>query len=553
MNRIRHQESAFIVFRPGFRLEKADDWLSSAHLPGYRGLVHSYRLIPAVLAHVDPEHVDEFLRRVRAVDWVLLAHPNYPVTPASFDRTVAPRSRWAELSSSTVRRHHGFSRDSLAGQSVNVAVVDSGMASHPYLPATGFIETRARLLVSRPDIYGSYDRFIEPTIDKLAQAESTSPLRAPAVASQVDAYVGNIDAELRACDDAIWSDWESKYRRWQAGLPLGGLQSRQGPSATAPAHQHLANMPRTGAVGLPSAGSPPYPVTRNLLGTLRQLDFRSRCFLSGTLDIDDTCGHGTEMLGIMAASDPLSGSPHAAVHAAASAFAVDVPATSPAAQYLVLRCYDKHELDYSHLATVVEALEYAQLARTDLIYIGLTWNPDTPWKQANALTSVLDQLRALGVLVVCPAGNVENGPVAGLAFPAAARSTVAVTALSRGGDDLASFSRFADKGEEVEFCAQGEAVLTTGLNFGFEEVRGTSVAAALATGLLARAIGEYRITQIRNQYYSGSVSRRALRTVIRDAAGFGIDSLLKDARARCRPTRFPDQSRVGSGCIRGFP
>jgi subtilisin family serine protease len=96
------------------------------------------------------------------------------------------------------------------------------------------------------------------------------------------------------------------------------------------------------------------------------------------------------------------------------------------------------------------------------------------------LEAAVKALIAKGHVVVAAVGN--DGPAAPPLYPAAYPGVVAVTAV----DARRRLLPEASRGSHVDFAAPGAEMAAAGLDGGFVAVRGTSFAAPLAAGLLAR-------------------------------------------------------------------
>lgn len=98
------------------------------------------------------------------------------------------------------------------------------------------------------------------------------------------------------------------------------------------------------------------------------------------------------------------------------------------------------------------------------------------------LAAAVKALVARGHLVVAPVGN--DGPAAAPLYPAAYPGVVAVTGVDR----LRQVLPEAGRGTHVDFAAPGADLNAAGLDRGLVSVRGTSFAAPIAAGLLARRL-----------------------------------------------------------------
>jgi subtilisin family serine protease len=119
-------------------------------------------------------------------------------------------------------------------------------------------------------------------------------------------------------------------------------------------------------------------------------------------------------------------------------------------------------------------------------------------------------LTAKGSLVVAAAGN--GGPAAPPAYPAAYPGVIAVTGVDGRGRVLLE----AGRGPHVSFAAPGADMAAAGVSGGYVAVRGTSFAAPLVAGLLARRLSAPDAA-------AGQRALRELETSARDLGSRGRD------------------------------
>jgi len=127
---------------------------------------------------------------------------------------------------------------------------------------------------------------------------------------------------------------------------------------------------------------------------------------------------------------------------------------------------------------IAEALGWMSASQVPVINISLV-GPDNI-----ILRQLVSQMIARGYLIVAAVGN--DGPAAAPLYPAAYPGVVGVTAV-----DAHRRLLFEDgRGSQVAFAAPGADMVAAALPDGYTTVRGTSFAAPLVAGLLARQLTE---------------------------------------------------------------
>lgn len=148
---------------------------------------------------------------------------------------------------------------------------------------------------------------------------------------------------------------------------------------------------------------------------------------------------------------------------------------APGAALFVADVYGATPRGGSALA-VAQALGWLVQSRTPVIDISLVGPPN------RLLEAAVAAAVARGHLIVAAVGN--DGPAAAPLYPAAYPGVVAVTGVDAQRRTLPE----AGRGAQVAFAAPGADMLAAGLDGGLVAVRGTSYAAPLAAGRLARLL-----------------------------------------------------------------
>ena len=169
-------------------------------------------------------------------------------------------------------------------------------------------------------------------------------------------------------------------------------------------------------------------------------------------------GHATAVASLLAGRD---GAFHGAAPGA-QLLAADVYGGSPAGGSAIL---------------IARALAWLAQARVPVICVSLVGPSD------NVLRAAVQALTARGVLVVAAVGN--DGPAAPALYPASYPGVVAVTGV----DAQRRVLPEAGRGTHVDFAAPGADMAGAAIGGGYVTLRGTSFAAPLVAGRLARLTG----------------------------------------------------------------
>jgi subtilisin family serine protease len=142
---------------------------------------------------------------------------------------------------------------------------------------------------------------------------------------------------------------------------------------------------------------------------------------------------------------------------------------------------------FGYLADALEAINYAidrKQAGANLRVINASWGLA---EHSRALEDVIRKAYEAGILFVAAGGSSNTNNDASPHYPACydIGNIISVAATDRN-DALAPFSNYGLK--SVDIAAPGKDILTTGLGNDFEQRSGTSLAAAVVTGVAALAL-----------------------------------------------------------------
>lgn len=146
---------------------------------------------------------------------------------------------------------------------------------------------------------------------------------------------------------------------------------------------------------------------------------------------------------------------------------------APGAELIVADVYCNQPTGGSTSA-IIQALDWMSKERVGVINISLTGPANAPLKAAVAA------MVRRGHLIVAAVGN--EGPAAKPLYPASFDGVIGVTGVDRRNKVLLE----AGRGAQVDLAAPGSDIAAAAPGGGFAGVRGTSFAAPIAAGLLAR-------------------------------------------------------------------
>jgi subtilisin family serine protease len=464
-----------------------------SHTTGFKGVVRPLRLTRAAVVKVHPDLLDQFMAEVSQIDIVEYVEHNSLLRPAAFHSLLPTSFFAAQFNNDRVRHLHKISEDHVAGRGVRVAMIDTGLSPHPLLPRASFTE-----VVQLEYAVQGLNRKNQAALS----AHSATEVNKYTNQGLGSGYIASSQRLIRELTSEILDEWNDEIRKW-----LNAVQS-----------QGLGISLHTAA---PSGGSPhrfaSQPLMRaistELLGVLRRVSLDSFNFVNDSIDIEDTDGHGTQMAGIISGRSVAQLFTNAQQRSERLKFEPDVLGLAPEAELLVLKVFDAQKPEESNVNSLIRAFEYLDKVGASVAYLGLVINPatlnaqkrGTLVKRSIALDRTVSAV-AKSVPIVCPAGN---GGGVGLFVPSQNPDVFAITNIldTPAGFALAKTSSWAEltDGEVVAYCAYGgdddNGVMTTSREFGMTRAVGTSVSAAIATGIIARALSS-RYQQTRQSHYS---------------------------------------------------
>lgn len=180
--------------------------------------------------------------------------------------------------------------------------------------------------------------------------------------------------------------------------------------------------------------------------------------LNHRLPAEDDNGHGTHIAGTIAAWP--------------SGAAGGIRGVAPGAEIYPVKAFDRDGSAY--VSDIVLAINWCLANRMDIINMSFGMPDYSP-----TLHDAIKEAWTSGVVVVASSGN--SGKKTEVDFPARSSDAIAVGALNRRGR-IASFS---NSGKEVDIYAPGEAIYSAWPKGRYNELNGTSMAAAHVSGAIA--------------------------------------------------------------------
>jgi subtilisin family serine protease len=545
--------TVIVSFRNRTKNIEAEEYLKRAE--GFVRIKHAYRLTNSALVEVIPGMVNAFISDMKNYDDVEYCEYNYYVLPQAINEYIGSWSESSNWSCREVRDIHGLATAPLSGVNTKIAIIDSGISPHPYLPALSFSQSLSFIEQWPDDIKGIIPA--ERYIRRIASLESNRPYPLSSGATQPVCRRFQYRAEVDLLDF---------YRElWEAWLP-NGVQWHQN---TIPLYRAFLSQQSSNVFGGPSL--PRYPMSRHAVcGLLRRISPDSWNYIDDKLDVEDSHGHGTHIAGIIAGRAGASlAESVASKKTTLEKYETDVMGVVPAAELMILKCFDQDKIKESNVDALIKALEHAHDHKADIVYCGLAFDPGPrgiPTKTAITLDRTIQILAQEDIPVVCPSGNQGK---AELEFPAACSGAFAVTAITKDTNNqlaLTSYSNYASPVEDVQFTAFGgegsTKVITTDISFGFTRVTGTSVAAAIATGIIARFLSK-KNTELRDKQYNDAMYKLlhsgvapTLPMPFIDSPRVSLREIINEARLKTfsslLPGAAPIRQAFGNGLIRQF-
>lgn len=459
------------------------------NVKGFIRVIEEYHLTNAALIEIDPNYYEQAFQHIRTLEIIIeYVERNAIIYPASFERTTDFNLFSQHCYRENIYNLHQVIPDSLDGKCVRIALIDTGISPHPYLPAVSYYE-----MIKRNDLYFNqyltdYAKIYFDDLVRIEKDPQTGLFTSHSSKAVVKDYRDKARHKTDDYRDAVMKDWAPIADKWYKD----SLQKSQ-----------LLKIPDLQL----------YP---KFYGYFRRISPLSYNFIDDNLDVTDVDNHGTLMAGIISGRSWIKHHiTEKSIYERAMNYEFDIHGLSPYSELLVIKAFEKKKDNKNWVSTLLSAIQYAFDNRADIIYIGLAApqsERNIPGRSYQILNNMISQCHNSDIPVICPAGNASPDKVgtAGLAFPAACDNAWAISSVYLKDQyskvEFSPHSHWADRGllEAVSFAAFGGddncKMLTTSLNYGFELVVGTSTAAAIATGIFARFLSKKYIEQINGKH-----------------------------------------------------
>jgi subtilisin family serine protease len=200
-----------------------------------------------------------------------------------------------------------------------------------------------------------------------------------------------------------------------------------------------------------------------------------------------------------------SAHPHGTAVAGAIAAHARLKGSAPAARILAAQAFDRgQDRTEGNGFTVAKAIYWATDRGARVINMSFAGMRDPSIEQS------MRYARQKGVILVAAAGN--KGPLSAPLFPAANPDVIAVTATDQNDKVFPA----ANRGKHIAVAAPGVELFLPGLNGTYQEISGTSFAAAEVSGAIALLIE-------RKHDLTHDDARRILMSTARDLGPPGFD------------------------------
>lgn len=174
-----------------------------------------------------------------------------------------------------------------------------------------------------------------------------------------------------------------------------------------------------------------------------------------TLPLDDN-GHGTHIAGTIAASNKLSG----------------IRGVAPAASLFPVKAFDREGSAY--VSDIIAAIHWCIAEQMNIINMSFGMS-----QYSAALHYAVKAALRRNVIIIASSGN--SGKRRQIDYPARFAQTIAVGAINRN----RKIAAFSNRNSSIDVYAPGEAIYSTWIGGKYNELNGTSMAAAHVSGVAA--------------------------------------------------------------------
>ncbi|HEX7474222.1 MAG TPA: S8 family peptidase [Candidatus Limnocylindrales bacterium] len=243
-------------------------------------------------------------------------------------------------------------------------------------------------------------------------------------------------------------------------------------------------------------------------------------FLTDTANVSDGNGHGTHVIGTIAAETNNG---------------IGVAGIAPRVTIMPIKVLD--DAGHGYISDVLDGIDYARVHGAQVISMSLGGTLTA--HDATALQPVVDAAYNAGITIVAAAGNDGNGTVS---YPGAFRHVLSIAAT----DDFDRHASFSNANSTVDLAAPGVGTVSTYRTGGYASMSGTSMATPHVAAVAAL---------VRSAHPGATVDQveTALRATAVDLGARGRDNLYGSGRVNAAGavgwpfrTRIPMTPQVSS-------
>ncbi len=206
-------------------------------------------------------------------------------------------------------------------------------------------------------------------------------------------------------------------------------------------------------------------------------------------EVEDGCGHGTLIAGIIASAKNSFG----------------VVGVAPEAELYIVKVLDDNA--EGDVVDIVNGIYWCIENNIQIINLSFGISKDIP-----LLKNAINDARESGIIIVASSGNTSGSAAE---YPAAYEEVISISVV----DKMNQKTYFAAKGK-IDFCAPGTEIISTYLDGTYKECFGASFSTAFATGFIALIL--QKSIEFNNEFSNVNKDLDLLSQLIQNCMDLGI-------------------------------